>query len=223
MKKQTLIAIISTGFLGWSIGGGAQAALSSRLDGLAYYDNNTNLTWLADANVAETMMNWTEAQRWVAGLNVEGVTGWRLPATVDAGNDGVSANNVFQGVDYGYNITADSELSNMFYHVLGNTAYYDTRGHFTGCTLPDFCLRHTGVFSHVQSHGYWSATGYASSTDLAWVFNMGLGSQYMATKDGGNYAWAVRTGDISSVPVPPTVWLFGSGLLGLIGVARRKN
>ena len=27
---------------------------------------------------------------------------------------------------------------------------------------------------------------------------------------------------IEAVPVPPAVWLFGSGLLGLIGVARRK-
>ncbi|HYA39620.1 MAG TPA: VPLPA-CTERM sorting domain-containing protein [Candidatus Methylomirabilis sp.] len=29
--------------------------------------------------------------------------------------------------------------------------------------------------------------------------------------------------DVSAVPVPPAVWLFGSGLLGLIGVARRKT
>ena len=28
---------------------------------------------------------------------------------------------------------------------------------------------------------------------------------------------------ISSVPVPPAVWLFGTGLLGLVGVARRKK
>ncbi len=28
---------------------------------------------------------------------------------------------------------------------------------------------------------------------------------------------------VSSVPVPATVWLFGSGLIGLIGVARRKK
>jgi len=27
----------------------------------------------------------------------------------------------------------------------------------------------------------------------------------------------------SNVPVPPAVWLFGSGLLGLIGIARRKK
>ena len=29
--------------------------------------------------------------------------------------------------------------------------------------------------------------------------------------------------EISQVPVPATVWLFGSGLLGLIGMARRKK
>ena len=28
---------------------------------------------------------------------------------------------------------------------------------------------------------------------------------------------------VSSVPVPAAAWLFGSGLLGLVGVARRKN
>jgi len=27
----------------------------------------------------------------------------------------------------------------------------------------------------------------------------------------------------SAVPVPPALWLFGSGLLGLIGISRRKR
>jgi len=27
----------------------------------------------------------------------------------------------------------------------------------------------------------------------------------------------------SPVPIPPAVWLFGSGLLGLVGIARRKK
>jgi hypothetical protein len=31
------------------------------------------------------------------------------------------------------------------------------------------------------------------------------------------------TADVSAVPVPAAVWLFGSGLLGLVGVARRKR
>ena len=32
-----------------------------------------------------------------------------------------------------------------------------------------------------------------------------------------------ETGNIGAVPVPAAAWLFGSGLLGLIGVARRKK
>ena len=31
------------------------------------------------------------------------------------------------------------------------------------------------------------------------------------------------TADVSAVPVPAAAWLFGTGLLGLIGVARRKK
>jgi len=33
---------------------------------------------------------------------------------------------------------------------------------------------------------------------------------------------AVPVPAASAVPVPAAVWLFGSGLLGLIGIARRK-
>jgi len=40
------------------------------------------------------------------------------------------------------------------------------------------------------------------------------------TRGGASFALA---GTISSVPVPAAVWLFGSGLLGLAGVARRKR
>jgi hypothetical protein len=40
-----------------------------------------------------------------------------------------------------------------------------------------------------------------------------------------DYSWdnVSITADIAAVPVPAAVWLFGSGLLGLIGVARRKK
>jgi hypothetical protein len=34
---------------------------------------------------------------------------------------------------------------------------------------------------------------------------------------------AVRSGNVSTVPVPAAVWLFGSAMLGLMGVARRKK
>ena len=28
---------------------------------------------------------------------------------------------------------------------------------------------------------------------------------------------------VTAIPIPPAVWLFGSGLLGLVGIARRKK
>ena len=39
---------------------------------------------------------------------------------------------------------------------------------------------------------------------------------------GDNITFAFE-GTVSAVPVPAAVWLFGSGLIGLIGVARRKK
>lgn len=200
----------------------ANATLVSRLGGLAYYDTESNLTWLANAN-ANGLMDWDDAMSWAAGLNVAGVTGWRLPDTIDVGNDGATYINVDQGVDFGFNITTHSELSNMFFNVLGNASLYDTSGVATGCTAPNYCLTNTGPFSNLQSDVYWSATEYAPDTAKAWIFDMYIGYQESDLKTYGSYAWAVRSGDVSAVPVPATAWLFGSGLLGLISIARRKK
>lgn len=37
------------------------------------------------------------------------------------------------------------------------------------------------------------------------------------------YSHSLELSDISTIPVPAAAWLFGSGLLGLVGVARRKS
>ncbi len=202
---------------------GRLAATPGGTDYQAYYNDEADLTWLADANVNNGVMNWTDANAWAAGLNVGGVTGWRLPDTIDVGNDGTTYTSIYQGVDYGYNITTHSEMSNMFYNVLGNTARYDTSGTATGCTAPDYCLSSAGPFTNLQSGSYWSATEYAPSTDLAWYFLMHFGDQRYYGKTSSLYAWAVLSGDVSAVPVPAAVWLFGSGLIGLIGFAKRKK
>jgi hypothetical protein len=44
-----------------------------------------------------------------------------------------------------------------------------------------------------------------------------------AAADGIGNPFVVNGYAVSSVPVPAAIWLFGSGLLGLIGVARRKK
>jgi len=59
----------------------------------------------------------------------------------------------------------------------------------------------------------------------AWLFEFSSGSQDFGTKSATVYAWAVQSGNAGAamVPVPAAVWLFGSGLLGLIGISRRKK
>ena len=185
----------------------ANAALVERLGGLAYYDTEADLTCLADANSAGSMLSLTAANTWVENLIVDGVDGWRLPETLQP-DPGCS----YQSADEssGMNCTG-SEMGNMFYNVLGNTAG---------------SLTNTGPFSNLFPTDFWSATTFEPEpgiTDLAWGFNMGNGSQAWTVDRNSMFAWAVQSGDVSAVPVPAAVWLFGSGLIGLIGVARRKE
>jgi len=199
----------------------------------AYYDTVLDITWLADANYADTSgyhsnghMDKFAATYWVNSLSLGGVGGWRLPNTIDVGNDGYTYyTNEFHGVDAGYNITTHSELSHMFYNVLGNTAWFDTSGIETGCTAPDYCLTNTGPFSNLQSESYWSGTDFAPIITSSWRFSMKLGQQSQTSKTYQQYAWAVHDGDVGAavVPLPPAIWLFGTGLIGLIGIAKCKR
>ena len=223
MKFWTL-ALIATVLV---LSSNANAALIERLGGLAYYDTEADLTWLADANYAHTsghsadgFMNWTNANNWVAGLDIAGVTGWRLPSIVDVGNDGCNFS-ASGGTDCGYNVdTSTSELANLFHNVLGNLAYYNTNGYGP---QPNWGLMNSGPFSNVQPYRYWTSTEYAPNTFNAWTFVMNEGQQRELNKGSHFNAWAVYTGDVSTVPVPAAVWLFGSGLIGLVGLARRKK
>jgi hypothetical protein len=186
----------------------------------AYYDTALDITWLADANYAGTYMSWADANAWASGLNINGINGWRLPTVTDVGNDG--CNFAYTGTDCGYNVNiATGEMAHMYYATLGNLAYFDTAGN---PNQPGAGLTNTGPFENLQSASYWSATANVTETDFAWIFYYYLGRQY----DGGYkpnnfYAWAVRGGDVATVPVLASIWLFGSGLLGLIGVTRSRQ
>lgn len=44
---------------------------------------------------------------------------------------------------------------------------------------------------------------------------------FLARFDDGSSG--IYLAEVSNIPIPPALWLFGSGLLGLIGITRRKN
>jgi len=188
------------------------AALYDRGNGMIY-DDALDITWLQDANYAKTSgydadgrMTWADANTWADQLSYGGFDDWRL----------ASVGNTPTG---GWNITA-GELGHMFYNNLGNTAGTSILGNvsFTDATTGG------GIesFLNVQSDYYWYAEEHGHPSQAAWIFTTFDGNQSNGGVKNNNFlSWAVRAGDVSSVPVPAAAWLFGSALLGLAGVKRR--
>ena len=171
---------------------------------LAYYDDVADLTWLADANYAKTsgydadgQMSWDKSMAWVSGLSVGGVEGWRLPSTLQPD----PSCSVSSGWSEGYYCDG-SEMGNLFYIALGNSP--------SG-------LKNYESFSNLQDD-YWSATEDSLHNNVAWIFKMYNGEQITLGGTTVHSAWAVHSGDVGAVPIPSAVWLFGSGLIGLIGL-----
>lgn len=209
----------------------------------AYYDTTLDITWLADANYAGSSMGWDDANAWAAGLNPygSGITNWRLPtASPINGVNYVTGFNKFTNGQYdsSYNVSAPgslyefstaSELAYLFFNTLGNQSAYELSGAETGCggfQMPS-CLVNTGPFADIKDvfgEFYW--TGSEMPNGYILDFYMVDGRQHFHLNNGAEFkAWAVHDGDVgvSAVPVPAAAWLFGSGLLGLAGLARRKK
>jgi len=199
----------------------------------AYYDTALNITWLANANAAGTGMTWADAKTWANNLNVNGVTGWRLPTLSPI--DGTAFN-----FTYGYDGTTDtsysvsapgttyagstaSEMAYLYYNTLGNLARLDT----SGTVRPGWGLtNNTGPFSNFESDSVFPSGSYWTGLDCAvyaCAFSFYNGFQGYEYQTSTLFALAVRPGDISAVPVPAAMWLFGSGLMGLLGMAKRKR
>jgi hypothetical protein len=199
----------------------SHATLSYVLAGKAIYDSDADLTWLADANYAKTSgydpdgrMTWADAKAWAAGLDIDGIAGpdgWRLPDTLQPDS---SCGTQSGSASYGYNCTG-SEMGNLFYKVLGGTA------------TQSITVTHNGnydLFSNIQSDGYWSSTETVEPTspsEYAWWFGFYLGDQFADLKTTPMYAWAVYSGNVSAIPIPSALWLFGSGILTLLGISRK--
>ena len=154
---------------------GVLPATPGGTDFQAYYDTEADLTWLADANPTGATRNWAATNAWVAGLNISGVTGWRLPSSLNSDGSGPC------GLPLS---CTDSEMGNLYYNVLGNAAGGP--------------LTNTSPFSNVQSNHYWSSTEVAPNPSSAWFFGFNSGRQSHFGKGAGKFGWAVQSGDVSA-------------------------
>ncbi len=209
----------------------------------AYYDTVLNITWLANANLAQTsgfdsdgLMLWAAANTWAAGLDINGITGWRLPTTNPI--DGTTADDASQSnigtEDLGHNVSAPgtlfagstaSEMAHLFYNTLGNKSVCDpATSTVSMCTSQSGSgLTNTALFSNVQANRYWSSTQFVPTAGNAWSFNTNSGIQNSTDQTSGLYAWAVHSGDVTAVPEPAAAWLLGATVVGVIAGARKRR
>ena len=208
------------------------ASLVAKLNGEIIYDTDWNISWIADAGLqfsntfgldtssSSGFLSLSKAQEWIQAMNTSNYLGfndWRLPTTL-VPDASCGASNPPTG---SYNC-AGSEMGHLFYDEFSGVAGQSIRSYLN--TDPDVDL-----FSNFSNFSeYWSST--TSGSSFAWVFDFDRGNQFEANKSGALSALVVRNGGgelpdyvASPVPVPAAIWLFCSGLLGLVGISQTKE
>ncbi|MBU1196816.1 MAG: DUF1566 domain-containing protein [Proteobacteria bacterium] len=183
------------------------------------YDSDQELIWL---DYTHERVDWEGQVTWSNSLNTASVLtysifseysvtwegDWRLPAAIDerfvSGNDGTTSG--------GYGITS-SEMGYLFHVSLGNLSFIGP----DGLEQEDSGLKDKDPFVNLTGGGYWSGTEYEYATNLdgAWNFYFGVGYQGLTQIAVGHYGIAVRSAEVSIVPLPSSISFLIIGLIGI--------
>jgi len=245
MEMQKMLLMVGFTTFMASFTGSAQATLFDRGGGLLY-DDVLNVTWLQDANYAKSsgysadgVFRGSQAVNWAANLtyydNVRNVNydDWRLP-TVSPVDLVWNFNFSYDGsTDWGpNNLSPRNELSYMYFVNLGlssflskdglSNANFGIYGDGTQVGQNDISTAFATV-KNLQAASYWTGTEWMpGGADYLFTFVTSLGETSAAYEYTAQYAWAVRDGDVLTVPEPNTLPLMLAGL-GVVGwMARRR-
>jgi hypothetical protein len=191
----------------------------------AFYDTVLDVTWLRNAD-ANGEMTWETAVTWAAGLNVNGVTGWRLPTMIDTGEPGCDYG--WGGTDCGFYVQTKSgdvtkyEAGQTVYSEMAHL-YYVTLGNVPPPVCCDGGLSNTADFQNLQSSFYWYGLQDARHPSQAWTLVTFVGDQQPNDVFYRFNAMAVRAGDVVGVvPEPLTGAMMLVGLGAMVVVVRRR-
>jgi hypothetical protein len=185
MKKLLMVVVV---MVVCSLAPLAQAELVDRGNGMIY-DTDFNITWYANAKMAN--LRWSEATAWAASLNVNGITGWRLPSALNLDGTGPCLPQPPDTAAF----CKMSEFGHLYSTELGNIfgeGGADSYGPFAGTARWFY---------------YWTGTTHATDSTRAYMFSPG-GESFIAKKEvDTGFGWAVHDGDPAGPPpvvVPPT-------------------
>jgi hypothetical protein len=145
-------------------------------------------------------------------ITLLGGTGPATDAGVDIADTGDSPAGVWDDPDISpfsdrgaHNINGSmGELNNLF---VGTSSF------FTGVTTGDFLI----ATLHFEANDVVDSAVLITAAGTPWGIPL-VSDQIDVTFENGT----VNISGAAAVPVPAAVWLFGSGLLGLVGIARRR-
>lgn len=169
------------------------------------YDTNTNLSLSAGESVSVDIL--------VSGFNDpgDGLAGWAL--RLEHG-DGLSASNLERNTDLWTMAIRRPDIQDGYLTIEG---------------LADFNVGIEGDDNILFSFDLTAADITTASVLTLWDFDKGGGMDDAQTLSGYTLDGAHLPVDLATinagdpVPVPAAVWLFGSGLTGLLAIRRRKT
>lgn len=157
------------------------------------------------------------------GTNLTGINGVDVAGTLYD----VTLNDVWTGIslyDDTFAQNATVALDDLFSDGGAlDGSVYDSALNF-GCENPNDCHWYTVTAASSSAIGTWLFTNYGTEHFGADTYRAYGDSITASLTDGStNIAFLEWTeSNVSAVPVPAAVWLFCSGLLGIVGMARRK-
>jgi hypothetical protein len=195
MRALVAFAGLCAGVLSFAV---AEASLVASEDGETVYDTVNDVTWLANANLAQIRsfgvsginpngsMSWTTAQEWIAAVNAAnylGTSHWSLPATKLPDD---TCSQMPKAAAFGYGCVG-SQMGYLYYNELGGVK---------GSTIQ---LQHDAsyrLFNNLQPYLYWSSTLWTRVPNSAFSFSFGNGFQGTNVFVNAMYAMAVAPGKV---------------------------
>ena len=245
MKTPRLLAAVYTGFLLFGLGSTANAALISSAIVSVSYGDLQGLEWLSLDVTAGRSRTDVESD---TALNADG---WRYATRQETETLITSLwGNSVSGISYTNYAGARWFLDNFgILNIVNDDLHVDLNssqfffGDYGECSADhnQSCAGSLGTFENSGFDAFspvWNYPGYWAyfQTYQAWDgpagfitdeggANMGLTSENNVTSidNVSSTHGSLLVREASVAPIPPALWLFGSGLLGLIGISRRKK